>query len=156
MGVVTSETVVVAAVPPSRMFQAIAHNFTELITKVMPGAIESVDILEGDGGVGTIRQVNFGQGLPFKYVKEKIEAIDEEKLTYTYTVIEGDLLKGIEKIQNDIVFEASSDGTTIKNKSFYHTIGDYEINEDEVKGKDQMTIGLFKALEAYLLANPDA
>ncbi|XP_065863781.1 major allergen Pru ar 1-like [Euphorbia lathyris] len=157
MGIVTFETVIACALPPSRIFKAVVFNLTELLSKVMPQAIKSVDIVQGDGGVGTIRQVNFAEGIPFKYVKESVEAIDEEKLTYTYTVIEGDVLKGVEKIQNDIKFEASSDGvgTIITNKSHYYTIGDHQISEDESNGKDQMTIALFKALEAYLLANPD-
>ncbi|XP_065859608.1 major allergen Pru ar 1-like [Euphorbia lathyris] len=158
MGIVTFETVVVCALPPSRIFKAVVYNLTDLLTKVMPQVIESVDVIQGDGGVGTIRQINFGEGFPFKYVKERVEAIDEEKLTYSYTVIEGDVLKGVEKVQNDIKFEASSDGvgTVMTNQSHYYTIGDHQMNEEEVNNGKEKSMALFKALEAYLLANPDA
>ncbi|WCJ23361.1 Major strawberry allergen Fra a 1-A [Euphorbia peplus] len=157
MAVVTFETVVECALPPSRIFKAVVYKLTDLLTTVMPEVIESVDVIQGNGGVGTIRQVNFGADFPFKYVKERVDAIDEEKLTYTYTVIEGDVLKGVEKVQNDVVFKATPDGlgTIMTNQGHYFPIGDFQINKDEVNSNNEKSLALFKAIEAYLLANPD-
>ncbi|WCJ23364.1 Major allergen Pru ar 1 [Euphorbia peplus] len=157
MGIVSYEMEVATTIPPSKMFKAFVIDGSNIIVKVLPQAIKSVDILEGDGGAGTIKQINFGEGSQFKYVKEKTEVIDKEKLIYSYTMFEGDFLIGkIEKITNEIKFEASSNGgSIIKSHSKYYTIGDYEIKQDEIKAGKNKSLGLFKAVEAYLLANPD-
>ncbi|XP_027166181.1 major allergen Pru ar 1-like [Coffea eugenioides] len=75
-----------------------------------------------------------------------------------YSVIESDALKeGIEKFTNEIKFEASPDGGSIcKTTSSIYTKGDAKIPEGEIQGGRQRSLGLFKAVEAYLLANPDA
>lgn len=38
--------------------------------------------------------------------------------------------------------------------SEYHTIGGYEINEEEIKGGKESAMGIYKVVEAYLLENP--
>ncbi|XP_065859593.1 major allergen Pru ar 1-like [Euphorbia lathyris] len=158
MGIVSYEMEVATTIPPCKMFKAFVLDGSNLITKVLPQAIESVDILEGDGGAGTIKQINFGQGSQLKYVKERTDVVDKEKLTYSYTMFEGDVLMGIlEKITNEIKFEPSPNGgSIIKSLSKYYTIGDYEIKQEEIKAGKDKSMGLFKAVEAYLLANPDA
>ncbi|OMP14014.1 hypothetical protein COLO4_00427 [Corchorus olitorius] len=53
-------------------------------------------------------------------------------------------------------FVASPDGGSIcKSTSKYFTIGDIEIKEEEIKAGKEKALGLYKAVEAYLLANPD-
>ncbi|XP_065859609.1 major allergen Pru ar 1-like [Euphorbia lathyris] len=159
MGVVSYETEIISTIPPSRIFKAVVLDFPQLLPKVLPQVIKSIDIIEGDGGVGSLRQINFGgEGGSSMYVKERIEAIDEEKLTHSYTVIEGDVLMGkFEKITNGIKFDATPDGgSMIKSYSSYYTLGDHQIKDEEIQGGKDKSIGLFKALEAYLLANPDA
>lgn len=97
-------------------------------------------------------------GAQFKYVKHKINVVDADSLTYSYAVIEGDVLNGkVEKIEYENKFVAAAGGgSIIKNTSTYHTIGEVEITEDQIKaGKDRAS-GLFKVLEGYLHENPDA
>ena len=51
----------------------------------------------------------------------------------------------------------SPDGGSIcKSTSKYHTKGDFEITEDQIKAGKEKAMGMFKAVEAYLLAHPDA
>ena len=38
----------------------------------------------------------------------------------------------------------------------YHTKGDVEISEEHIKGGKEEALALFKAIEAYVLAHPDA
>ncbi|XP_065864493.1 major allergen Pru ar 1-like [Euphorbia lathyris] len=177
MGVVSYETEIISTIPPSRIFKPVVLDFPQLLPKVLPQVIKSIDIIEGDGGVGSLRQINFGgEGfqsillnfillyiylfcLWIKHVCEgEDRSIDEEKLTHSYTVIEGDVLMGkFEKITNEIKFEATPDGgSMIKSYSSYYTLGDHQIKDEEIQGGKDKSIGLFKALEAYLLANPDA
>lgn len=85
-----------------------------------------------------------------------MDALDKEKLSYSYSWIEGDVLMNIfEKICYDISIEAGPDGGSIcKNTSKYYTIGDIQLNEEQIKeGKDKI-LGVFKAVEGYVLANP--
>ncbi|GLU08442.1 hypothetical protein SLE2022_253550 [Rubroshorea leprosula] len=158
MGVVTYEMEVATAIPPAKMFKAFVLDSDNLIPKILPQAIKSVVILEGDGGAGTIKQVNFGEGSQFKSVKHRIDGIDLEKFAYSYTVVEGDaLMNTLEKISNKIEFEASPNGGSVcKSSSTYHTIGDIEIKEEHIKAGKEKAMGMFKAVEAHLLANPDA
>ena len=94
----------------------------------------------------------------FNYVKHRIDEIDNANFTYAYTLIEGDAIsETLEKIQYEIKLVTSPDGGSIlKSISKYHTKGDHEIKEDQIKAGKEKASGLFKAVEAYLLANPDA
>jgi hypothetical protein len=91
-------------------------------------------------------------------VKHRIDEIDNGNFTYAYTLIEGDAIsETLEKIAYEIKLVASPDGGSIlKSTSKYHTKGDHEIKEDQIKAGKEKAGGLFKAVEGYLLANPDA
>ena len=97
-------------------------------------------------------------GSQFNYVKHRIDEIDHVNFTYSYSLIEGDALTDIiEKISYEIKLVASPDGGSIlKSTSEYHTKGDHEIKEEQIKAGKEKAAGLFKAVEGYLLANPDA
>ncbi|XP_022761235.1 major allergen Pru ar 1-like [Durio zibethinus] len=158
MGLFTYETEIVTAIPPAKMFQAFVLDGDKLIPKIVPKAFKSVEFIEGDGGPGSIKKITFGDGSRFNYVKHKVEAVDKDNFTYCYSVIEGDaLMNTLEKITYETKLEPSPDGGSIcKNISKYYTIGDIEIKEEEIKAGKEKALGLFKAIEAYLLANPDA
>ena len=97
-------------------------------------------------------------GSQFNYVKHRIDEIDNANFTYGYSLIEGDALTDkLEKISYEIKLVASPDGGSIlKSTSKYHTKGDHEIKEEQIKAGKEKAVGLFKAVEGYLLANPDA
>ena len=62
----------------------------------------------------------------------------------------------LEKISYETNLVASPDGGSIlKSTSKYHTKGDHEIKEEQIKTGKEKVVGLFKAVEGYLLANPD-
>ncbi|KAG8372756.1 hypothetical protein BUALT_Bualt12G0099900 [Buddleja alternifolia] len=150
MGVKSFFHEIKAKVSASRLFKALFTDAADVVPKFAPFPIKSIDI-SGGGAVhaGCIMQTNFEDGTNMKY---KIDAIDTEKNTCKYTLIEGALLGDkFEKIVYDVKFEASDDGEcVIKQASEYHTKGD-ETVEEEIK---QQTIGVFKACEQYLTANP--
>ncbi|KAG2726988.1 hypothetical protein I3760_01G139000 [Carya illinoinensis] len=158
MGVFTYETETTSVIPPAKLFKAFVLDGDNLVPKVVPQAIKSTEIIEGDGGPGTIKKINFGEGSQFKYVKHKIDAIDHANLSYGYSVIEGDALGDVlEKISYEIKIVASPDGGSIlKSTSHYHIKGNHEIKAEEVKAGKEKAAGLFKAIEEYLLAHPDA
>ncbi|KAF2289239.1 hypothetical protein GH714_031893 [Hevea brasiliensis] len=102
-------------------------------------------------------------GSELSHVKERIDAIDKENLTYDYSVIGGDpalLNKALDKISFQIKVESSPDGGSIfKRSSKSYTIDGAEVNEEEIKAGQEKAmeafVGIFRAFEAYILANPD-
>ncbi|XP_058212557.1 major allergen Pru av 1-like [Rhododendron vialii] len=157
MGVVTVTEDISSPIPAARLFKALILDADNLMPKIAPQAIKNIETIEGDGGPGSIKQMNFAEGSHFKYVKHKIDALDKEKLTYAYTLIEGDaLMDKLESISYEVKLEPSPNGGCIgKNISTYHTKPGVEIKEEEIKAGKAQASGIFKAVEAYLIANPD-
>ncbi|KAG5555190.1 hypothetical protein RHGRI_012659 [Rhododendron griersonianum] len=221
MGAITYDMEVSSSIPPSKMFKAFVLDADTLIPKILPHAIKSVETLEGDGGAGTIKLITLGEGYAYKSVKQRVDAIDKENFTYSYSVIEGDALMGIfnsisyhikivasadggsvcknrsiyqtkgsayksvkqrvdaidkenftysysviegdalmgifDSISYHIKIVASADGGSVcKNRSIYQTKGDAQVTEEEIKSGKEKASAMFKAIEAYLMANPDA
>ncbi|KAL4379824.1 hypothetical protein GQ457_02G029360 [Hibiscus cannabinus] len=185
MGVFTYESEVITAIPACKMFKACILDGDNLIPKFVPQAFKSVEYIQGHGEPGSIKKVTFGQGYiiyltlyfesfvykkwvnaicsqhagsQFEYMIQKVEALDEENFAYTYSVIEGDaLMNKLEKITYEMKMEASPDGGSVcKTTSKYYTIGDFELKEEGIKAGKEKALGMFMAIEAYLLANPDA
>ncbi|PIN13408.1 hypothetical protein CDL12_13977 [Handroanthus impetiginosus] len=145
-------------IPPARIFKASIVDSHNLIPKLMPQAIKSIEIVQGDGGAGSIKQINFAEGSPFKYVKYHVDELNEETFTYGYTLVEGDSMDDkLEKITYNVKFEQSSDGGSIsKVTSKYYTTGDFTLKEEEVKAGKERVLAMYKAVEAFLIENPDA
>ncbi|KAK2970444.1 hypothetical protein RJ640_015540 [Escallonia rubra] len=91
-------------------------------------------------------------------MKHRVDGLDNENFTYSYTVMEGDaLMEELESIIYHIKIVPTADGGSIcKNRSIYHTKGDAQIAEDKIKAGKEKALNIFKAVEAYLHANPDA
>ncbi|KAG6436684.1 hypothetical protein SASPL_101586 [Salvia splendens] len=92
MVAITYDIEVTSSLPAAKMFKAMVLDAGTLIPKIMPQAIKNVEIVEGDGGVGTVKIIHFGEGSQYKIAKHRLEAIDKENLTHTYSIIEGDAL----------------------------------------------------------------
>ncbi|KAL0376399.1 UNVERIFIED_CONTAM: Pathogenesis-related protein STH-2 [Sesamum calycinum] len=94
----------------------------------------------------------------FKYVKHQINELDKQNLVCKYTMIEGDALGDkLESIVYEIKFEASGingAGCVCKMTSEYHTLGGYEVKEEEIKGGKESAMRIYKVVEAHLLENP--
>ncbi|RVW99215.1 Major allergen Pru ar 1 [Vitis vinifera] len=136
MGAITYEMEVTSSIPPAKMFKAFVLDVDNLILRSFHKPLSS----------------------QFNYVKHWIDSLDKENFTYCYTIIEGDaLMDNLESIYYEVKLVASPDGGSIcKNISKYHTKGDIQITEDQIKAGKEKAMGMFKAIEAYLLANPDA
>ncbi|CAI9119000.1 OLC1v1020647C1 [Oldenlandia corymbosa var. corymbosa] len=158
MGVVTYTDEFTSSIAAPRLFKALILEADTLLPKLAPQAVKNVEILEGDGGPGTIKQMNFGEGSEIKFVKQRVDALDKENLTYKYTLIDGDtLMDKIENISYEMKFEATPEGGCKgKNTSTYNTKPGVEITEEEIKGGKEKAAGVFKLVEGYLLANPEA
>ncbi|KAF7850815.1 hypothetical protein BT93_L4975 [Corymbia citriodora subsp. variegata] len=155
MGVVTYSQELTSTVASSRMFKALVLDSHNIIPMIVPGGIKSVEFIEGDGGVGSIKQTNFGESAHIKYTKHKIDALDVENFYCKYTLIESDIkFDKIDLIVYEVKFTSVDSGCVCKMSSNYHVKEGAELKEDDIKqGKDR-AMGLFKIVEEYLLANP--
>ncbi|KAF7848466.1 hypothetical protein BT93_L1923 [Corymbia citriodora subsp. variegata] len=155
MGVVTYSQELTSTVASSRMFKALVLDSHNIIPMIVPGGIKSVKFIEGDGGVGSIKQTNFGESAHIKYTKHKIDALDVENFYCKYTLIESDIkFDKIDLIVYEVKFTSVDSGCVCKMSSNYHVKEGAELKEDDIKqGKDR-AMGLFKIVEEYLLANP--
>jgi hypothetical protein len=159
MGVITYDMDVPCSVSAEKLFKAFILEGDSLIPKILPQAIKSIEILEGDGGAGSIKLLTFGESSQIKSVKQRVDGIDKENLTYSYSIIEGDILGDvIEAISYHIKIVPSEDGvgSICRNRSIYTCKEGANVNEDDIKAGKEKASGLFKAVEAYLAANPDA
>jgi hypothetical protein len=97
-------------------------------------------------------------GSHLKFLKHKTDGLDKENFTYNYSVVEGGpLSETLEKVSYETKLVASPDGGTIyKISSKYYTKDNTEIKEEQIKAEEEKAAGVFKAVEGYLLANPDA
>ncbi|KAJ9699694.1 hypothetical protein PVL29_005524 [Vitis rotundifolia] len=146
MGVITYEMEITSPIPPAKMFKAFVLDSDNLIPKI---CLRLSSVLK------PLKEV---EGSQFNYIKHRIDGINKENFTYSYSVIEGDALMGtLESISYEVKLVASLDGGSIcKNTSKYHTKWDIEITEDQIKAVKEKAMGMYKAVEAYVLANPDA
>ncbi|XP_024024987.1 major allergen Pru av 1 [Morus notabilis] len=155
MGVFTFDDEFTSTVAPARLFKASVLDADNLFPKIAPQAAKSAETVEGNGGPGTIKKITFPDG---KYVKQRLDSIDQDYFSYGHSVIEGDVLSAeLEKISHKTKFVASPNGgSIIKVTTKFHTVGDAKVDEAKAKeGKDKAA-GLFKLVEGYLQANPDA
>ncbi|KAM5568857.1 major allergen Pru av 1 [Rosa sericea] len=155
MGVFKYDYEFTSVIPPARLFKAFVLDADIFIPKIAPQAVKSFEILEGDGGAGTIKKITFGEGSTYSYVKQRIDSIDKENFAYSYSLIEG-TPDSIEKICYETKLVASGSGTIIKSTSEYHVKGDVEIKEEDVKARKEKASHLHKAIENYLLEHRDA
>lgn len=62
----------------------------------------------------------------------------------------------LEKISYEVKFETfASDGTVAKMATTYYTVGGFPIKQVKVKAGKEKALGMYKAVEAYLVQNPD-
>lgn len=100
----------------------------------------------------------FTAGDKIKHLKHRIDAIDQENLTYNYAVIEGDgALEKVDSISHEIKFEAIEEGgCKTKNVTKYLPKPGVEVKEEDFKAAREEGLALLKVVDAYLVANPEA
>ncbi|KAG5005989.1 hypothetical protein JHK85_024531 [Glycine max] len=119
MGVYTDTNEYPSPISPSRLFKALVVDAHDLIPKLLPHAVKSIEIIQGNGGPGSIKH-------QVKSVKNRINEIDEDTFTYNYSLIEGQALKDkFASIAHEIKFEAAPDGGSVsKVTNKYYLKGD--------------------------------
>nr|ADB44209.1 harvest-induced protein [Medicago sativa] len=156
MGVFTFNDEHVSTVAPAKLYKALAKDADEIVPKVISAA-QSVEIVEGNGGPGTIKKLSIVEDGKTNFVLHKLDSVDEANFGYNYSLVGGTGLdESLEKVEFETKIVAGSDGGSIVKISVkYHTKGDATLSEavrEETKAKGT---GLIKAIEGYVLANPN-
>lgn len=97
--------------------------------------------------------------MPYRPTRERTDVLDREKLEYAYTLLEGGPLgEKLESATYRMKLTASADGggSLCSVAAEYHPKPGVELTAEEVNADKEAFLGAFQALEAYLLANPDA
>ncbi|XP_044326200.1 pathogenesis-related protein 1-like, partial [Triticum aestivum] len=125
--------------------------------KLAPHIVASAHPIEGEGGIGSVRQFNFTSAMPFTLMKERLEFLDAEKCECKSTLAEGGGIgTAIKTATSHIKVEpAANGGSVVKVDSTYKLLPGVEVKDEITKAKDSVT-AIFKAAEAYLIANPHA
>ncbi|XP_058727950.1 major allergen Pru ar 1-like [Vicia villosa] len=157
MDAVTFTAEFTSTVEAGRLFKALILDAQNLIPKLMP-AIKNIQLVEGNGGPGSIQQITIVEGTSTKHVKHRIDAIDKENFTYNYSVIDDEGKPEIlELVSHEVKIEPSKEGgCKIKNVSKYHPKKGVEIKEEELKASREEALVVLKVVDAYLVANPEA
>ncbi|WCJ20478.1 Major strawberry allergen Fra a 1-A [Euphorbia peplus] len=156
MGVLTIERELTTAIPPATMFKIFVSENHIYLPKIVPTI--SVEVVEGNGGPGTIKKTTFnGDATQLKYIKTKTEATDVENFSHSYIIIDSDPQpEKVEKATMEIKMEASANGgSIIKSCSKYYPKENCEVDEEKIKTGVEKALGLFKVVETLILANPD-
>lgn len=62
MGAITTNVEIESSVPAQTIYKGFLLDMDTIIPKILPQAIKSVEIVSGDGGVGTIKKITLGEG----------------------------------------------------------------------------------------------
>eukprot|EP00249_Psilotum_nudum_P027763 c35848_g1_i1 orf=242-640(-) len=117
-------------VPANKLWEELRAPKSAL-PKLIPDFIESSEIIEGEGDVGTIKLVKFGPALlPYQitFSKEKIVAVDDDRKTIKVCVIEGDMLNLFKSYEATItIVEGSQRNTSTVNLTVYREALDPDV-----------------------------
>ncbi|CAM8995327.1 unnamed protein product [Rhodiola kirilowii] len=149
------------AVGLQALWVSLTGEFRSIVAKLVPNAITSIDLLEGDGGLGSVFLFNFSPHVAVKWQKEKIVELDESTHKIALQVIEGGHLTHGYKFYKT-GFKFTSIGETETLVDIFLT---YEYDSKEAIKDPSHTLkfaeGFIYALEKYLhpaaiIANPSA
>ncbi|XP_020215305.1 phytohormone-binding protein CSBP [Cajanus cajan] len=136
------------------LWAALSKDFINIVPKVLPNIVKDVQLIEGDGRVGTILIFNFLSDISPSYQRERITEFDEISHEIGLQVIEGGYLsQGLSYYKT--TFQLSSieeQKTLVKVKISYDHESDIEERVQPTKTSDS-TILYLRRLEKYLQLN---
>lgn len=62
MGVITYESEDASPVPAAKLFKALVLEADHLLPKIIPDVVKSIEVLEGNGGPGTVKKLAYVEG----------------------------------------------------------------------------------------------
>ncbi|CAJ2662330.1 unnamed protein product [Trifolium pratense] len=113
MGVFSFEEETTSIVAPARLHKALVIDADILTPKVID-VIKSIEIVEGNGGPGTIKKLTFVEDGETKYNIHKVDLVDDANWAYNYSIVGGvGLPDNVEKISFETKLIAGPNGGSI-------------------------------------------
>ncbi|GFZ04837.1 hypothetical protein Acr_17g0004090 [Actinidia rufa] len=135
------------------IWKALAKDLRFVLPRIMPSVVKDVQVIEGDGGLGTVFLFNFGSDVSnIRYQKEKLVDLDESLHQIGMQVVEGGHLNvGFSSYKTIFQLTANGDSETLINAKVV-----YEVEEDHentiMPEKTLMSsVAFIEHLENYLL-----
>ncbi|XP_076926054.1 root allergen protein-like isoform X2 [Bidens hawaiensis] len=140
--------------PVERVFKNFS-DFDNIAPKVKPEVSKSIETVEGNGDVGTIKIFTFDDVVPFTTRKYKVDALDVSNHSFSYSFVEGDILMGIlNSISYTVKVVPSSDGGSVFQQIVtYNYKGDEKLSEEILKKEKETHEETYKAIEACAAAH---
>ncbi|OWM88122.1 hypothetical protein CDL15_Pgr016695 [Punica granatum] len=147
-------------VPRDRLFRAAVIDGDNLTPKLLPHVFKSMDTIDGDGGPGTIKRTVFNEesGLRTGDQLYRIDVLDSENFIYRITLIEGSsLFERVESVVYEVTYaDLGNNNCVVRVATEYHPKRGLTLKEEDIMARKTTTIGFYKIMVAYLMANPDA
>ncbi|KAL5983635.1 hypothetical protein ACLOJK_017725 [Asimina triloba] len=144
-------------VSAARLFKASVLDITNLAPKIMPEVVASASILQGNGGVGSIKQFKFTDALPYTHVNERVDSLDKENFDFKYTVTDGaDVGTKLDSVVYHVKFVPAGHGCVCKLTAEYHPKAGVEYPEEALNAAKEGVQGMYKSVEAHLLSDSSA
>ncbi|KAJ9546544.1 hypothetical protein OSB04_019087 [Centaurea solstitialis] len=150
-----SELEIPSSVSAPKLFKAFL-DFRNLAPIVEPETFKAFEVIKGDGGVGTVQQTTFVDG---SKTKLRVDDIDHNNLSLGSTILEGgEWMQNLESVtyHTKFVSDTANQGSTYKVSSVYKCKDPAKFTQENAKFADEYTKKTFKAIEAYIIANPNA
>ncbi|XP_022889372.1 MLP-like protein 28 [Olea europaea var. sylvestris] len=132
---------------PDRVFD-IYKNKSYLMPKISPDKLQSIEVIEGDGiSVGSVRLWTYVMGIPV-IAKDRIDAVDEEKMSITFELIGGEVTKYFKS------FKATLEATAKSDKNIVKWSLEYEKASEDVPTPHshlEFLVNALRDVDAYLL-----
>uniref|UniRef100_A0AAU6SI64 1-phenethylisoquinoline scaffold synthase n=1 Tax=Gloriosa superba TaxID=41220 RepID=A0AAU6SI64_GLOSU len=133
------------ALPASEVWEVYGTiRLAELAAELVPQSVAKFEIIQGDGGVGTILKVFFPPGSPGPaFHMEKFVLVDDKKRVKDVDVIEGGYLElgfSAYKVRFEILEKEGGVGSVIRN------VVEYEISDELAANASYITVAPFVAL----------
>ncbi|KAF3432649.1 hypothetical protein FNV43_RR23751 [Rhamnella rubrinervis] len=114
-------------------------RLAQLVQQQLSNLLEDYQVIQGDGGVGTVLKLTFVPGLPYRVAKEKFTKVDDEKRVKETEIIEGGFLElgfTLYRVRLEII-EKTQVSCIIKSTIEYH------VNEDAAANASLVSIQPF-------------
>ncbi|KAF5200242.1 S-norcoclaurine synthase [Thalictrum thalictroides] len=127
-------------------------EFGRLAIRLLPKFFSSLEVIEGDGGVGTVLKLVFPEGAFLSYQKEKFTVIDNEKRLKVVEVIEGGFLElGFSFFRLYLqIIEKNPKSSIIKSTLEYEVKPGFEANVSLVSAQNQVLVTIAEAITNYV------
>ncbi|GAU43497.1 hypothetical protein TSUD_92080 [Trifolium subterraneum] len=129
----------------------------KMVVEEMPQSFQKVELIEGDGGVGTILKLTFTPGLPGPAgYSEKFTKIDHENRIKETEVVEGGYLElgfTLFRVRFEVI-EKGEDSSIIKSTIEYEVKEEYAANASLVS--IQTLVNIVEVAKNYLNRNKAA